>query len=112
MAIQRIEAKDCFPTELMRALEYIVEDIQDNDEADDSIHQDCLATGKCIKEALSDYGYCITYGQGVQVYSNYSFNKWASWLVGEPTTIEDAKLTIIDFAKDVLFGENHIGYGN
>jgi hypothetical protein len=111
MAINQIEASDQFPTELLRALNYIIEAIEDDDLSDDEIRKDQLLTAKVFQGALNDYGYKITLGQGRAIYSNYSFNKWASWLVGEPTTVEDAKLTLICFAKDVLFGENHVGYG-
>ena len=109
--INRITENDTFPSELIRALDFIIKDIEDDDLQDNEIRKDELLTAKCLQAALKEYGYVITLGQGRAIYSNYSFNKWASWLVGEPTTVEEAKQTLICFAKDVLFGENHIGYG-
>ncbi|RYY74530.1 MAG: hypothetical protein EOO52_13275 [Gammaproteobacteria bacterium] len=111
MNIKRIEAKELFPQKLLQGLQYIIDDVQDIKYKDEDVDASRVETASSFQIALSDYGYEITLAQGEAVYSNYSFNRWAGWLVDAPISVEGAKQVLADFADDVLFGENHIEYG-
>jgi len=106
--IDNTPPKESFPVELLPALRYILDDISGDDREPDPLRQ---VTSSSIQAALLDYGYVVTPGQAEAVYSNYSFNKWASWYCDGCTDVDDAKLMLNEFCRDVLQGENHIGYG-
>jgi hypothetical protein len=64
-------------------------------------------TAANIQSVFAGYGYSLSLGQAEEVYAFYSYNKWASWLVGGCPTPAAAKEMLIEFTNDILFGENH-----
>ena len=109
--MNNFEPRELFPAELLEGLRYILDDLDRNESSED-VREDRLPTAKYVKAALEDYGYAITLSQGEEIYSKYSFNKQASWICDGCQSIESAKVMLKEFCEDILFGENHIGYGN
>lgn len=61
-----------------------------------------------VRDALLREGYPVPMSQAEEIWSAYSFNKYASWMVGGET-VEDALSAVIQLCDDIENGENHIG---
>lgn len=61
-----------------------------------------------VHDALLREGYPVSMSQAEEIWSAYSFNKHAGWMIGGET-VEDALSAVIDLCDDIENGENHIG---
>ncbi|NRB82125.1 MAG: hypothetical protein HRU38_26315 [Saccharospirillaceae bacterium] len=61
-----------------------------------------------VQAAMVPFGYEITLPQAEQLWSDYSYNNFASWSFGGKT-VDDALSAITDLCNDIEHGENHIG---
>lgn len=96
-----------FPAELTTGLERIVAAVANDGPELCRSYEDVAQTAQSIKEALAIYGYEVSLGQAENVFGYYSHSRWASWLTGGCPTVESACAMLLDFSKDILFGENH-----
>lgn len=107
MGIERRERAQAFPAELEEGLHRIIAAVKEYGPELCRSYAGVAETAASIKSALEGYGYIVSPGQAEEVYAFYSQNKWASWLsVGCPT-VQDAQGMLIEFSRDILFGENH-----
>lgn len=67
-----------------------------------------LVVVRNVRDALLREGYPVSMSQAEEIWSAYSFNKYASWMVGGET-VEDALSAVIELCDDIENGENHIG---
>ncbi len=61
-----------------------------------------------VHDALLREGYPVSMSQAEEIWSAYSLNKNAGWMIGGET-VEDALSAVIDLCDDIENGENHIG---
>lgn len=61
-----------------------------------------------IQEALASAGHYISLSQSEELWGEFSYNKYASWLE-LPSSIKEAELAILEFCDDIENGENHSG---
>lgn len=60
-----------------------------------------------VHDSLLHEGYPVSMSQAEEIWSAYSFNKHASWMVGGET-VEDALRAVIELCEDIENGENYI----
>jgi|TARA_A200000113_G_scaffold173483_1_gene158563 hypothetical protein len=61
-----------------------------------------------VHDALLREGYPVSMSQAEEIWSAYSFNKYAGWMMGGET-VEAALSAVIELCDDIENGENHIG---
>lgn len=61
-----------------------------------------------VHDALLREGYPVSMSQAEEIWSAYSQNKYAGWMIGGET-VEDALNAVIDLCDDIENGENHLG---
>lgn len=61
-----------------------------------------------VHDALLREGYPVSMSQAEEIWSAYSQNKYAGWMMGGET-VEDALNAVIDLCDDIENGENHLG---
>ncbi|APE04342.1 hypothetical protein BM526_20435 (plasmid) [Alteromonas mediterranea] len=77
-------------------------------EKDYQVNDSKLLVVRNVHDALLREGYPVSMSQAEEIWSAYSFNKYASWMVGGET-VEDALSAVIELCDDIENGENHIG---
>lgn len=77
-------------------------------EKDYQVNDSKLVVVRNVHDALLREGYPVSMSQAEEIWSAYSFNKYASWMVGGET-VEDALSAVIELCDDIENGENHIG---
>ncbi len=61
-----------------------------------------------VHDALLREGHPVSMSQAEEIWSAYSFNKYAGWMIGGEN-VEDALKAVIELCDDIENGENHIG---
>lgn len=61
-----------------------------------------------IQKALASLGHNISLSQSEELWREFSYNKYASWLE-LPSSLKEAELAILEFCDDIENGENHSG---
>lgn len=62
-----------------------------------------------VQKAMMKIGYEVSLSQSEEIWSAYSFDKYAGWIDGGET-LDDALGAIADLCESIECGENHIGY--
>lgn len=66
-----------------------------------------LTVVRNVHDALLREGYPVSMSQAEEIWSAYSFNKYAGWMIGGET-VENALNAVIELCDDIENGENHI----
>ena len=77
-------------------------------EKDYQVNNSKLIVVRNVHDALLREGYPVSMSQAEEIWSAYSQNKYAGWMIGGET-VEDALNAVIDLCDDIENGENHIG---
>lgn len=97
-----------FPNRYRDGLDRVLAAVRDISDHQRSGLANRHAVAQNVQAFLAASGVDVSLAQAEEIYALYSFDKFASWMVGGDT-VDDAGLAVIDLCASVQAGENHVG---